>query len=79
MSVPGFKARVDLELTCFLTYMQCIPQIHLWCVTPSELSVSSKVAELSDPQYIKAYDIVCLRNHHHGGGFVSELNPAKGH
>ena len=30
MSAMGFKARVDASLMCFLTYVQWIPQIHLW-------------------------------------------------
>ena len=30
---PGFKARVDPSLACFVTCMQWIPEIHLWCNT----------------------------------------------
>ena len=33
MSVLGFKAGVDLMLVCFVTCVQCIPQVHLWCDT----------------------------------------------
>ena len=32
-SVLGFKARVDPLVACFLTCVQWIPQIHLWCDT----------------------------------------------
>ena len=32
-SALGFKAKVDPWLTYFLTYIQWIPQIHLWCDT----------------------------------------------
>ena len=31
--VLGFKARVDSSLGYFVTYVQWIPQIHLWCDT----------------------------------------------
>ena len=33
MSTLGFKARGDPLLVCFLTCVQWIPQIHLWCDT----------------------------------------------
>ena len=33
MYVLGLKAWVDSLLVCFLTCMQWIPQIHLWCDT----------------------------------------------
>ena len=33
MSDPGFKARVDPLLACFLICMQWNPQIHFWCDT----------------------------------------------
>ena len=32
-SALGFKATVQFSLACFLTCMQYIPQIHLWCDT----------------------------------------------
>ena len=32
-STLGFKARVVPLLVCFVTCMQWIPQIHLWCDT----------------------------------------------
>ena len=37
-SALGFKGRVDLSLASFLTCMQWIPQIHLWCNTCWPLS-----------------------------------------
>ena len=32
-SAKGFKARMDRLLACFVTWVQTIPQIHLWCNT----------------------------------------------
>ena len=38
MPALGFKARVDSLLTCFLIYVQQIPQIQIWCDTCLPLS-----------------------------------------
>ena len=43
----GFKARVDTSLSHFSAYIQRIPQIHLWGITPDDLLTASIAAEPS--------------------------------
>ena len=38
-----FKTRVDHLLACFITCMQWIPQIHLWCNTAKLLMISMAI------------------------------------
>ena len=46
-SALGFKARVDTSLSHFSAYIQRIPQIHLWGITPDDLLTTSIAAEPS--------------------------------
>ena len=57
MSALGFKARVYPLLACFLTCVQWIPQIHLWCT--ADLLVASMAAESFDPHTFRS----CFHKH----------------
>ena len=46
----GFMTRVDVKLACFITYIQVIPQNHLWCDTCWPLDSQHCSWAFSDPR-----------------------------
>ena len=56
---PGFQSQVDVSLACFVTYIQLIPQVHLWCDTCWPLDSQQCTRDL----FIHILDSETITNH----------------